>query len=214
MFSMNKIIALVYSLFIAITLQAQEAMIDKDLKIFVDAVVSLRQSDKVNSVKTVLSNNKQWTLMDELKDQNNAECILTKKMKRFNLVPIINGVLTERYGNNIPGCDFLNGEDPRFNYSIIEKGIKAKKKVRYTFQGRVGKQNFVFVPYDSSSTKLVIKFSKGSSPLKTIEKKGKDSIVYFHIGTKLKSTDKITLEIDNKSNVNVAVAILNHNTRK
>ena len=211
---MKKKLLLLFSIACVITLQAQVFPIDKELKDFVDAVVSLRQSDKVNSVKTVLRNNKQWTLMDELKDQNNAECILTKKMKRFNLIPLINGVLTERYGNNIPGKDFLNGEDPRFNYSLIEKGIKAKKKVKYTFQGRVGKQDFVVVPCDPSSTNLVIKFSKGSSPLKTVQKKGKDGTVYLHIDTKLKSTDKITLEIENKSNVNVAVVILNHNTRK
>ena len=211
---MNKIITLAFSLLIAITVQAQETVIDKELKDFVDAVVSLRQSDKVNSVKAVLKNSKKWTLMDELKDQNNAECILTKKMKRFNLVPLINGVLTERYGNNIAGKDFLNGEDPRFSYSLIEKGIKAKKKVKYTFQGRVGKQDFVVIPCDPSSTNLTIKFSKGNSPLKTVQKKDKDGTLYFHIDAKLKSTDKITLEIENKSNVNVAVAILNHNTRK
>ena len=75
---MNKIIILAFSLFIAMTLQAQEAMIDKELKNLVDAVASLRQGDKVNSVITVLRNNKQWTLMDELKDQNNAECVLSK----------------------------------------------------------------------------------------------------------------------------------------
>ena len=200
--------------FFALAIAAQDVKIDKGLKSLVDAVVSLRQSDKANSVKTVLRNNKQWTLMDELKDENDGECWLTKKMKRFNLIPLINGVLTERYGSNIPGGDFLNGEDPRFNYSLIEKGIKAKKKVKYTFQGRVGKQDFVFVPCDPSSTNLNIKFSKGSSPLKTVQKKDKDGTVYLHIDTKLKSDDIITLEIENRSDVNVAVAILNHNTRK
>lgn len=211
---MEKKLLLLISIVCAIALQAQEVQIDKELKNFVDAVVSLRQSGKVNSAKIVLEQNKQWTLMDELLDQNNAECILTKKMKRFNLVPIINGVLTERYGNNIPGGDFLNGEDPRYNYSLIEKGIKAKKKVKYTFQGRVGKQDFVFVPCDPSSTNLTIRISKGNSLLKTVQKKDKDGTVYLHIDTKLRSDDKITLEIENKSNVNVAIAILNHNTRK
>lgn len=210
---MNKIIILAFSLFIAMTLQAQEAMIDKELKNLVDAVASLRQGDKVNSVITVLRNNKQWTLMDELKDQNNAECILSKKMKRFNLVPILTEVLTERYGKNISRGDFLNGEDPRFDYSLIEKGIKAKKKVRYTFQGRVGKQDFVIIPYDPMSA-LSIKFSKGSSDLKTVQQKSKDGCIYLRIDAKLKSTDKVTLEIENKSNNNVAIAILNHNTRK
>ena len=195
------------------TLQAQEAMIDKELKNLVDAVASLRQGDKVNSVITVLRNNKQWTLMDELKDQNNAECVLSKKMKRFGFVPILTDVLTDRYGKNMSRGDFLNGEDPRFDYSLIEKGIKAKKKVKYTFQGRVGKQDFVIIPCDLTSI-LSIKFSKGSSDLKTVQQKSKDGCIYLRIDTKLKSTDKVTLEIENKSNNNVAIAILNHNTRK
>lgn len=196
-------------------MQAQELLIDKNLKIFVDAVVSLRQNsnDKINSAKTTLKNNKAWTVMDELKDGNNSECWLTKKMSRFNLVPILTQVLAERYGKNISRGDFLNGEDPRFNYSLIEKGIKAKKKVKYTFQGRVGKQDFVIIPYDPTSI-LAVKFSKGSSSLKAIQQKDKEGCIYLHIGAKLKSTDKITLEIENKSSNNVAIAILNHNTRR
>ena len=196
-------------------MQAQELLIDKNLKIFVDAVVSLRQNsnDKINSAKTTLKNNKAWTVMDELKDGNNSECWLTKKMSRFNLVPILTEVLTERYGKNISRGDFLNGEDPRFNYSLIEKGIKAKKKVKYTFQGRVGKQDFVIIPCDPTSI-LSIKFSKGASPLKTVQQKDKNGCIYLHINAKLKATDRITLEIENKSDNNVAIAILNHNTRK
>ena len=212
---MNRIITFVFSLLITIMSQAQELKIDKELKNFVDAVVLLRQNNngKINSSKSVLKNSKTWTLMDELKDENSNECWLTKKMKRFNLVPILTEVLTDRYGKNISRGDFLNGEDPRFDYSLIEKGIKAKKKVRYTFQGRVGKQDFVIIPGDPLSV-LSIKFSKGSSPLKTVQQKSKDGCIYLHIDAKLKSTDKITLEIENKSNNNVAIAILNHNTRK
>jgi hypothetical protein len=196
-------------------MQAQGIIIDKGLTAFVDAVVLLRQSNTTNEKKTKaeLTKDKKWTLMDELKDANNNECWLTKKMKRFNLVPILTEVLTERYGKNLSRGDFLNGEDPRFDYSIIEKGIKAKKKVKYTFQGRIGKQDFVIIPCDPT-TVLSIKFSKGSSALKTVQQKGKDGCIYLHIDAKLKSTDKITLEIDNKSNNNVAIAILNHNTRK
>jgi len=161
----------------------------------------------------LLTKDKGWTLMDELKDESNSECLLTKKMRRFNLVPILTEVLTERYGKNISRGDFLNGEDPRFNYSLIEKGIKAKKKVKYTFQGRVGKQDFVIIPCDPTSI-LSIKFSKEASPLKTVQQKDKNGCIYLHINAKLKATDRITLEIENKSNHNVAIAILNHNTRK
>ena len=212
---MNRVIALSFLVSCIFTMQAQGIITDKGLRAFVDAVVMLRQSNTTNekSTKAVLTKDKKWTLMDELKDSNNNECWLTKKMKRFNLVPILTEVLTERYGKNISRGDFLNGEDPRFNYSLIEKGIKAKKEVRYTFQGRVGKQDFVIIPCDPT-TVLSIKFSKGSFALKTVQQKDKDGCVYLHIDAKLKSTDKITLEIENKSNNNVAIAILNHNTRK
>lgn len=211
---MKRYLDLMLVLMCVLVLNAQNKIIDKDLKCFVDAIILLGKDNTTNNntVKTVLKQNNNWTLMDELKDQNDAECIPTKKMKRFNLVPLINEVLTERYGKNIARGDFLNGEDPRFNYSLIEKGIKAKKKVKYTFQGRVGKQDFVVIPCDPT-TVLSIKFSKGSSALKTVQQK-KDGCVYLHIDAKLKSTDKITLEIENKSNNNVAIAILNHNTRK
>ena len=212
---MNRIFALLFSISCIFPVQAQEIIIDKGLRAFVDAVVLLRQSSSSNgkSAKVLLTKDKSWTLMDELKDENNSECWLSKKMKRFNLVPILTQVLAERYGKNISRGDFLNGEDPRFNYSLIEKGIKAKKKVKYTFQGRVGKQDFVIIPCDPTSI-LAVKFSKGSSSLKAIQQKDKEGCIYLHIDAKLKSTDKITLEIENKSNNNVAIAILNHNTRK
>ena len=212
---MKKIILLAYALFCTIIMHSQVIKSDKQLECFGNAIVLLRQDniDNRNYAMSILRQNKKWTLMDELKDANNNECWLTKKMKRFNLVPILTEVLAERYGKNISRGDFLNGEDPRFDYSLIEKGIKAKKKVKYTFQGRVGKQDFVIIPCDPTSV-LSIKFSKGSSALKTVQQKGKDGCFYLHIDAKLKSTDKITLEIDNKSNNNVAIAILNHNTRK
>lgn len=114
---MNRVIALSFLVFCILTMQAQGIIIDKGLTAFVDAVVLLRQSNTTNEKKTKaeLTKDKKWTLMDELKDANNNECWLTKKMKRFNLVPILTEVLTERYGKNLSRGDFLNGEDPRFD---------------------------------------------------------------------------------------------------
>lgn len=209
---MKRIALIIVMLMCVLGLYAQ---IDKNLKCFVDAVVLLgkNNTNNVNTVKNILKQNKKWTLMDELKDESNNECLLTKRMLKFNLNPILTKVLTERYGKNITREDYLGGEDSKFNYSLIEKGIKAKKKVKYVFQGRVGKQDFVIVPCDPTSI-LSIKFSKGASPLKAVQKKDKEGCIYLHIDAKLKSTDKITLEIENKSNKNVAIAIINHNTRK
>jgi hypothetical protein len=212
---MRRVI-IILTLFCVVMSHAQDYQVeDKELASLVEVVKTLRDPSKTNynKAKQLLSADEKWTLMDELKDQNNAECLLTKKMKRFNLTTIINGVLTERYGKaDVPG-HYLNGEDSRFSYSLIEKGIKARKKVKYTFQGRVGKQDFVIIPCDSTSL-FSIRLLKNDSPLKVVQKKSKDGGIYLHLDAKLKSTDKVTLEIENKSNSNVAIAILNHNTRK
>ena len=105
---MKKIVTFVF-LLCSLSLKAQVVKTDKELKSYVDAVLSLRQnsSNGENAVHTFLSQKKNWTLMDELQDENNAECLLTKKMKRFNLNPLINKILTERYGKNIPGSRFF-----------------------------------------------------------------------------------------------------------
>ena len=202
-------------------IQAQSIKIDKELQSLVDAVVSLRQTDcskktvATNAATASLSADEKWTPMDELKDQSNGECLLTKKMARFNLNPIINGILADRVGKNIVPGHYLNGEDSRYNYSIIEKGIKAKKKVKYNFKGRVGEQDFVIIPYNPDlSTNISISIFKGSTNLKPTIQRGNDGCIYLHTNTKLKPTDQITLEIENKSDANIAIAILNHNTRK
>jgi len=199
-------------------LKAQDLRIDKELKSLVDAVVTLRQTDSKESVRqsvtSLLSKDKSWTMMDELRDKNGGECLLTKKMKRFQLNPILTQVLEKRYGKNTSRGDFLNGEEANFNYSLIEKGIKAKGKVRYTFKGRAGKQYFVIVPCDASSAALKIRLLKGNNDLKPTCTKDKDGNYYLQINSNLKATEEITLEIENNSNMNAAIAILNHNTRK
>ncbi len=212
---------LILSFFLGFTMafQAQVQVADKELRCLVESIVSLRQSDStkmstvVNTVSANLSADKKWTIMDELKDQNNGECFLTKKMNRFNLNPILNRVLSVRNGKNKVAGHFLNGEDSRYDYSLIEKGIKAKKKVKYTFKGRVGKQDFVIIPYVQDAN-LSVKFSRNSTNLKTSIRKEKNGCIYLHTDAKLKATDNLTLEVENGSNMNVAIAIINHNTRK
>lgn len=215
---MKRFLALSFAIACMNFLNAQEIQIDKELKSLVDAVVKLRQTDSKESarqsVTSLLSKDKSWTMMDELKDKNGGECLLTKKMKRFQLNPILTQILEKRYGKNTSRGDFLNGEEANFNYSLIEKGIKAKGKVRYTFKGRAGKQYFVILPCDASSAALKIKLLKGSKDLKPTINRGKDGIYYIQTSTNLKASEEITLEIENNSNVNVAIAILNHNTRK
>ena len=201
-------------------LHAQEIKIDKDLRNLVNAVMSLRQPDSskkvsaINSVKSHLSRNMKWRLMDELRDENNGECFLSKKMTHFGLNPILNGVLIDRKGrDNVPG-HMLNSKSSKYDYSLIEKGVKAKKTVKYTLKGRIGKQDFVIIPYTQSTDNLSVRIYKGADNLKYSIQKDKGGCLYMHVDTNLKRTDCIMFEIENKSNTNVAVVIINHNMRK
>lgn len=215
----KRILFLMLTFVCTIMLQAQEVKIDKELKSLVDVVVSLRAADSakkdaaIKAATAALSKDKKWTLMDELVDKNGGEYILNKKMKRFRLSTIQNQIFSERYGKNYSKGVFLNGEDSRYNYSLIEKGIKAMGKVRYTFKGRAGQQDFVVVPCDSK-TSLNVRLLKGKDSLKPSVVKDKDGILYLHSNAGLNTTDEITLEIENKMNVNIAVVVLNHNARK
>jgi len=216
----RTILLLLMTMFCMLVMRGQSVLMDQGLRSLVDAVVMLRQAESEKSetlrekASETLEKNQKWTLMDELKDRNGGECLLTKKMERFRLVPVLNTILAKRYGKNKVKGHYLNGEDPKFNYSLIEKGIKAKGKVVYHVRGRVGHQDFVMVPRNVDKANLRIRMLNGKKRLKAKMTKGQDGNIYVHTDSRLKLTDQLTLEITNGQNENAAVVIINHNTRK
>lgn len=208
---------------IAVPTTAQ-VKVDKELESLISAVTSLRQTETSKQktayqvVTQTLTADKLWTPMDELRDRNNNECRVTdKSMSWFKLNSILNTITMKRSGLNTSRGDFLNGEDPHFSYSLIEKSVKAGKTVSYDMKGREGSQDFVVVPYDAQNAKLdVVLYKKDGNKKTTLAKgsKGSDGLIYVQVKSKVKADDVLTLEINNRSTTNVAMVILNHNKRK
>ncbi|MBR0118428.1 MAG: hypothetical protein IJM04_14300 [Prevotella sp.] len=214
---MKKIAIAIMLFMLVMPMKAQ----DKHLQQLVSMVTSLRRPSEsqqraaYNELKIKLAADKEWTPMDELVDEGNGECRPTKKMNWFRL----NTLLMQAPGQSgnlsmVTKGDFLNGEDPRFNYSLIEKGIRQGATVRYTMKGREGAQTFVIVPYDAkAASKIKATITKDGD---VIHGKVENGNIVLKVDRKynLKSKDRITLEIKNDSGKDMAVVILNHNTRK
>ena len=186
----------------SVTVSAQQN--DKELNSLVTMVKNLRQAG-VAEQKQAFNNTFQslvadtaWTPMNELRDKNGAECPHSdKSLPRFRLNRMLSKAEQVHQGVAVATNGFMNGQDPRFNYSLYEKSVMAGKRVSYTFSGREGRQVFVVVPYKTSSSQ---RLSDGTLVLECTES----------INTKT----PLTLEISNEGSEGMAMVILNHNTRQ
>ena len=151
--------------------------------------------------------------MDEITPHEN-ECLLSdRKVKWFAL----NRILSQRMGyeDNKTRGDFNNGEDPNFNYSLIERSVKAGRKVEYELSSREGEQIFIIMPSNTEKAKFEISLYRGKDKLaqgKTLN----SGDIYMKIDAKKEITadDVLRLVVINNSNENMAFVIINHNTRK
>jgi hypothetical protein len=109
----------------------------------------------------------------------------------------------------------LSGDNPHFEYSLFEKGIKKGATATYTLSGRSGQQCFVIVPYSAGqaySTELRIGSGTALRP-----DKDENGVTYYVISSKAgpKPGENITLKITNKdSRSNASFVVINHNYRK
>ena len=188
---------------------AQKAT-DQELQHLMSVVSTLRQSDESNWNKALSSfqNDSLWTIMDEaVRDDN--ECWLVGKMQ-FKL----NAILTKgsNYDKKRVSGEFLNGNDPNFNYSLTERGIKKGCSVSYELSYREGRQTFVVMPFEKHAKITVEAFLNG----KTIGESATDADgnIILSINAKVNKSDKLMLKITNNSNSDMPVVIINHNSRK
>jgi hypothetical protein len=211
------LITIVLGLLTVMPALAQET-VDKEMRQLMDVVASLRQSDqqqkkaKWNEALATLSKDKKWTIMDEI-TSHAEECRLTdKSVTWFSL----NRILTRSLGleTNKARGEFNNGEDKNYNYSLIERSVKAGKTVSYQLKSREGRQVFVVMPYDAATAKLAVEVQRGGKSLaKGVLKDGNIQVVVPE-SKGVKASDVLTLQIKNTGSQNTAMVILNHNTRK
>ena len=215
---MKRILLCIILLTSGVSLTAQNG-IDNETQHLIDLVTTIReaapeQREKAwKEAETALSSDKAWTIMDEIVPHKN-ECRLTdRSVQWFSL----NRILSQKSGyetNQVRG-DFNNGENPDFNYSLIERSIKAGLTTEYDFKSREGKQTFVIVPFDPDATTLEAEVSRnGISLAKGVRQK--DGNIYITIAPdqNVKPKDVLHLTVSNKGNQSMTYVLINHNGRK
>ena len=149
-----------------------------------------------------------WTTLDEIARDDNESWLLGDK--QFKLNPILN----QCNGNDkkMVRGDFLNGNDPHYNYSLTERGIKKMCSVSYEMSYREGHQTFVVMPYNPKTAQLEVKSYLNNKLV------GETSIdngdIVLSINANVIKSDTIRLVITNHGNEDMPVVIINHNTRK
>lgn len=199
--------------FIAIILNQGMAQNSSDDKLnqIIGTVATLRQDDKTawNNALVAFKSDDSWTMMDEiLRDDNECWLIGNAQFK-------LNSILNQCDGNTekmLPG-DFLNGNNPNFNYSLTERGIKKGCTVSYEMKYREGKQVFVVMPYDIGKVKDISfeMFLNGQSI--GTGRLQEDGNLYLTINQAVRSSDILRLVITNHSSIDMPVVIINYNTR-
>lgn len=210
---MKKHTLIIVALFLVMAGQAFAQRTDPQLKALIDRVATLRQGEEAayNTALSQFSSDNAWTIMDEIpRDANECYLIGNKQFK-------LNTILAQSRGKDVrqeTRGDFLNGNDPNFNYSLIERGIKKGQTVTYEMQYREGHQTFVVMPYlPELASQIEVELRRGDDSLGT-GTLGSDGNIYLNINRNISKSDKLRLIITNHSNTDMPVVIINHNTRE
>ena len=205
---------------LSLAIVAQDA-VDQEMQRLIGQVASLRKTNAKQQkaawekASAAFANDKAWTIMDEITPDINNECRLTDKTVRWFA---LNRMLTRHMGyeeTKVRG-EFNNGEDPNFNYSLIECSVKAKATVSYDLKSREGKQVFVIMPFETAaSAKMEVTVKCKGKGWQATGNRHADGNIYVMIPASQKVTarDVLTLSIKNNGSKNMAFVILNHNTR-
>ena len=183
---------------------------DPELQKLTKTVATLRNAEEKtwNEALSAFRQDSLWTTMDEIARDNN-ECWLLGN-NQFKLNAILNQC--SDHDKKMVRGDFLNGNDPHYNYSLTERGIKRKCSVSYELSYREGRQTFIIMPYNPQTAQIEVKAYLNDKPVGETSIDNGD-IVLNIIDNAIKS-DVIRLVITNSGDEDMPVVIINHNTRK
>ena len=185
---------------------------DARLNSMLDIVRSLKTGGQkaFDSAAEKMSADLTWTPMNELKAADpKAECRASDRVSGFKLNKMLAAAEQKRRFEASTG-NMLNGENPNFNYSLYERGIKPSATLEYTLKGRSGRQCIVLMPYDGlKAAGLDVSVSCGG---KILEKtSAKDAYIFTG---KVSAGQPLKIIIKNPGDKARSFAIFNYNSRK
>ncbi len=183
---------------------------DSEMKALVDRCITLRSKGKDSDIIKNFKKDTKWTLMDELEIDRNGECTIDDQVETFGLNNLAYELILNKEGITNSRGNFRNGQDTRYNYSLIEITVKKGAIVNYDITGREGDQLFAIIPYKSNSNfdASISMDGKNIGSIETI-----DGVKYIISNIKVKNSDKFKLTIKNNSQSNMSFVVLNHNSR-
>lgn len=201
-------ILLMNLVFVGTTFAQKET--DWELQHLMSTVSALRQSNETiyNQALQSFKRDTLWTALDEIKSDNEYRPIGNNQFKLNTILNDCSG-----YNKKMIRGDFLNGNDPNYDYSLTERGIKKGCTVSYEMKYREGRQTFVVMPYKKLDGKIEVKAFHNDKPIGETYTDDEGNI-HLSINANVKLSDKLRLVITNHSDENMPVVIINHNTRK
>ncbi len=194
------------------TISAQDnpAVVTDKMNALVKRCMALRLPDYAEKVSNEFDYDIEWTLLDEIEIDRDGECTINDHVEMFGLNDICNRVLKYRDGVVNAGGRFVNGQDPRYKYSLIEVTAKAGAVISYEIRRREGTQTFAVVPYDKDAEFEVRLEQDGRAIADPIVMEG---VHYMTASKKMTPEDEFSISISNKSGKNASFVIINHNAR-
>ena len=183
---------------------------DWELQNLMNVVSTLRQPNgqKWDQAMQAFKRDSLWTMMDEIKSDNEYKPIGNNQFKLNSILNDCSG-----YNKKMVRGDFLNGNDPNYDYALTERGIKKGRTVSYELSYREGKQTFIVMPYKKTDGKIEVKAFHNDKPTGETYTDDEGNI-HLSINADVKLSDKLRLIITNHSEENMPVVIINHNSRK
>lgn len=196
-------------LFILLALPQQVfAQNDAELKKLIRLTTTMRDQSKRAEVLRELKDDDKWTLMDELKmDQN--ECSYSDKVNMFGINDIATEIAQREKGIVNVGGRFKHSADGKHHYSFIELTAKAGKTISYNVKDHKGTQTVVVVPFDKKCKYSAVCISDGKElKAHSVE----DGVSYFTVSVGKRGNYEF--EISNESTKNASFAVITYNPMK
>lgn len=208
---MKRFFLIVLLVWLASPSFAQSAM-DGELQGLISAVQALRDADgkSYDSVRERLMQDTRWTPMDETGPfMKGIECLPSENVARFRLNAILNDVARKRTPVSVRAESMLNGEDPRYDYSLFERSVREGCSASYELRKRSGRQWFVIIPH-SGPDSITASLSVDGGEARPLVPQKDGSLVLF-VDEAVRMDQVLTLTVNGIRSD--SFVIINHNMR-
>lgn len=188
--------------------QDASAQYNVEMEKLIRLTTTMRNQKMRTQVLNELKADSKWTLMDELKrDQN--ECTYSDKVNMFGMNDIAAEIAQREKGIINVGGRFKHSADGKHNYSFTELTAIAGTTISYDVKDHKGIQQIAVVPFDPKNKYTALFYTDG------IEQKAhsvKDGISYFTINVDKRGNYEF--EITNNDGKNASYVVITFNPMK